>query len=404
MGLVRRSAAGIEAPVALLPFDDLVLASDHDRDRSRGPDRVLGVTGPSVFLADLTPRRTVGSALDLGSGCGVQAFLAARHADEVVGVDINPRALGFASFNELVNGVENVRWREGDLLARVSEAEYDLVVSNPPYVISPETRFAFRDGGFPGDEFCERLVRRVPSQLRQGGLAVLLIAWGHGEDWASPVRAWVEGTSCDAILLHYVSHDPLSYAAGWNRPLRLEPRAYGEALDRWCAYYRLLGFEGLALGAIILRRSGGPQWFWSHSLEGRDVRRAGEHVLRLVEAQDLLALGRSALLDEVFTLPVDHRFEQTFVLDAGDPVVQRLVLTADAGPAFQVRLDPAVSDLILRLDGHRRLGDAVADTATAFGVDASDSFVAAALQAVTRLLELGLLVPARGGTRTGRPR
>ncbi len=397
LGLVRRTPAGIEAPVSLLPFDDLVLAADHDRDRcTRGAHQVLGVTGPSVFLADLTPRRRVESVLDLGSGCGIQTFLAARHANGVVGVDINPRALAFASFNELVNGVENVRWREDDLLALRSESDYDLVVSNPPYVISPENRFAFRDGGLPGDEFCERLVRQVSAHLRQGGLAILLIAWGHGEDWASPVRSWAEGSGCDAILLHYVSHDPLSYAAGWNRPLRLGPGAYAEALDRWCAYHCRLGFDAIALGALILRRRDDPHWFWAHSLQGRDLRRAGEHVLRLVEAQDLLALRPDSLLEEVFALPNDHRVDQTIVFDAGEPEVQRLVLTAGAGPAFRAGLDATASDLVSRLDGHRRLAEAVADAAAALGIDASESFVSAAVQAVRRLLELGLVVSADG--------
>jgi SAM-dependent methyltransferase len=397
MGLVRTTPRGIEAPVALLPFEDLILAADHDRDRSTRPrNHVLGVTGPSVFLADLTPRKRVASVLDLGTGCGVQAFLAARHADQAVGLDVNPRALAFAAFNAMLNGVENVGWQERDLLATdVADSDHDLVISNPPYVISPENRFAFRDGGLAGDAFCERLVRRVPSQLREGGLAVLLIAWGHREDWASPVRAWVEGAGCDAILLHYVSHDPLSYAAGWNRPLRMGPRAYGEALDRWCEYYRGLGFDALALGAIVLRRSAGPHWFWAHSLEGRDVRRAGQHVLRLVQAQDLLAHRRESFLDEAFTLPDDHRFEQTIAFEADEPVVQRVVLTTSIGAAFRARLDAAVAELVSRLDGRHPLREAVAETASAVGVAPSDSFVKAAVEAVTRLLELGLVVPAR---------
>jgi Methylase of polypeptide chain release factors len=51
---------------------------------------------PSVTLASLTVRRDVASALDVGTGCGVQALLAAKHAERVVATDINERALAFA--------------------------------------------------------------------------------------------------------------------------------------------------------------------------------------------------------------------------------------------------------------------------------------------------------------------
>ena len=60
-------------------------------------DFVLGVSSASGTLAQLTIRRPVGSALDLGTGCGVQILHLARHADAIVATDVNPRALELAA-------------------------------------------------------------------------------------------------------------------------------------------------------------------------------------------------------------------------------------------------------------------------------------------------------------------
>ena len=67
-----------------------------DTTRLYRADHVLGVGGATRILAALTVRRQVGAALDLGTGSGVHALLAARHAERVVGVDLNRRALRLA--------------------------------------------------------------------------------------------------------------------------------------------------------------------------------------------------------------------------------------------------------------------------------------------------------------------
>jgi methylase of polypeptide subunit release factors len=69
----------------------------------------MGVTPSSVLLSNITIHRPVASALDLGTGAGVQALLAARHAEHIVATDISPRAIEFTRFNCRLNGVDNVR-------------------------------------------------------------------------------------------------------------------------------------------------------------------------------------------------------------------------------------------------------------------------------------------------------
>src|SRR5206468_7044146 len=97
---------------------------------------VLGVGGASLMLARCAFRRPVGRVLDLGTGCGVQALHAARHAGSVTATDVSARALAFAAFTLALNGVR-AQLRQGDLLEPVRGEVFDQVVSNPPFVITP---------------------------------------------------------------------------------------------------------------------------------------------------------------------------------------------------------------------------------------------------------------------------
>ena len=80
--------------------------------RAGQADPVLGNVPASETLARLTVRRPAGRALDLGSGCGVQGLLLARHSETVISVDVNPRALAFTAFNAASNAAANLESRE----------------------------------------------------------------------------------------------------------------------------------------------------------------------------------------------------------------------------------------------------------------------------------------------------
>jgi hypothetical protein len=262
MGLIEQeSEGGIRATVRLSGYAGLVLA--HDRyDEQTGTlrdDHVLDVNPTTVMLANLTVRRRVRTALDIGTGCGVLALLAARHSDRVVATDTNPRALNLAAFNACLNDIDNVEWRQGSLFEPIEGSRFDLVVCNPPYVISPDSRFLFRDGGRRGDALSEEIVRRMPSYLEEGGFASILCNWGlrEGETVDAPLRRWVEGSGCDAWLLWSATHDPLTYAAMWTRAR--DRATYDAALARWSAYFDELGVASIGLGGMVLRRRSAPR-------------------------------------------------------------------------------------------------------------------------------------------------
>jgi SAM-dependent methyltransferase len=377
-GLLEVGVETTRALVDLVPTDELLVASDRFEGGSfaEDPDEVLGLTPPTRALASLTIRRPVENALDLGTGSGVLAMLAARHAQRVVGVDVNPRALAFAELNAALNGCENVEWRRGDWLAAVEGEAFDLVVCNPPYLISPDTTFTFRDNRLRGDAFCEQLVRGVPAHLAPGGLAHLLVSWGHraDEDWSAPLRRWVGATGCDAILLRYASEDPLTHAAEWNESLRDDPERFGATLDRWTAYCAELGIERIGWGAVVLRRRDGANWVLALTTSGSRMAPAGHHLERLIAAQD--ALGE---LDgeSVLTLAGDHRLDRSVRLGGGVGVLERAFLRLDGGLGTRIELDPEMLEVVASLDG-RPLGE----------------LPPGALPGVRRLFELGFLVRA----------
>src|SRR5215208_2950088 len=179
-GLLAEGEA-VRGAARIVPHDELLIASDHAAADGHA-DHVPGVHRPSVALAHMTVRGSGERALDLCTGNGIQAILLAAHAASVVATDVNARALAYAQFNIALNGVGNVETRLGSFFEPVDGEEFDLVVANPPYVISPESAFLFRDGGLRGDAVSEHVVRHAPGALAPGAFASLMIAWALDSD------------------------------------------------------------------------------------------------------------------------------------------------------------------------------------------------------------------------------
>jgi SAM-dependent methyltransferase len=254
-GLLLEDGDVVHGAARLVPHDELLIASDHAGAAEAHADHVPGVHRPSVALAHLTVRGEGERALDVGTGNGIQAILLAAHAGHVVATDVNARALAYAEFNAALNGVGNVETRHGSFFEPVEGEQFDVVVVNPPYVVSPESAYLFRDGGMRGDAVSEHVVRAAPSVLAPGAFASVLIAWAlDPDDPAARPRSWLEESGCDALLLHTSTDDPIETATAWNRDLLDRPEAYAEALDRWLAYYRELGIEQLGYACLVLRK------------------------------------------------------------------------------------------------------------------------------------------------------
>ncbi len=399
-GLLTTEGGRARAAVRLVPHGDYYLASDGGRESGADVpyDHVPGVQAPSVTLAKLAVRRPCARAADVGTGCGIQALLAAAHADHVVATDVNPRALGFAAFNAALNGVENVEFRLGDGFAPLAGERFDLILSNPPYVISPDATHSYRDSGLPADELCRRIVRTTPEYLSDGGFAHVLVSWvtAADGDWAERLREWVDGSGCDAWLLHYRTSDPLSHAAGWLRPLgETAPELYVDALGRWLEHLNRLGIEAIGYGAVVLRRrSAARNWVRADPLPLDRLEPAGAHTLRVFAAQDMLTgLSDERLLDLRLALTESHRLRQELTCRAGGFAVESQTLELTDGLRFTVGVDRHTASLLPHFDGARTLRDVLALAAETFELEPAEreAYVPAALPVVRRLLELGFL-------------
>ncbi|MBN2592653.1 MAG: methyltransferase [Sedimentisphaerales bacterium] len=400
IGLLNRHNGKIRSVARLAPYHDLMLASDFGPEihRKLSADHVLGVGAASVTLANLTVRRNVKIALDIGSGAGIQSFLAARHAEHVVGTDISQRAINFARFNAMLNDISGIEWRQGGLYEPVAGQQFDLIVSNPPFVISPESRFVFRDAGMPGDAISEQVIRGAGEWLNAGGFACILFNWHHSDDtdWDARPRSWVSRTGCDAWMISFKSADPLTYAAEWLGSCvgRSQPE-YGSRLDEWMAYYEKMQIGRISAGAIIMRkRPNSSNWFQAHVIDrGRCTGPAADQIERIFAAEDMLeTLDDRQLLQQRLAFANNHRLEHQLVVEDGRWVIRAEHLYAVNGIPFAGNVDMYIANLLAGCNGKWTLGEVVGKAAERIQTN-REEFTRACLAAVRKLMQSGFLSP-----------
>lgn len=376
----------------------------------RDPDVVLGVGGASATLAGLTVREPVRRALDLGTGSGLQALHATRHAVSVTATDVNPRALRMAALTLALSGAPAADLRQGSLFGPVDgEEPYDLIVSNPPFVISPPSsaaqRLTYRDAGREGDELCRTLVRECAARLTDGGVCQLLANWEHveGEDWRERVTSWVP-PGCDAWIVQREEQDVARYTELWLRDAGLLPgsSAYAEAYEQWLDAFAARSAHAVGLGWIFVRARGTaasgtrrPSVVaeeWPHPVE----QPLGETVSAHFARQEFLRThDDAALLTMPFTLAGGVVQEQLGAPGAEDP--EHLVLRQGHGMRRARAVDTVTAAFAGSCDGTIPAGTLVDAIAELLGTDAvglRDRMP----QSLRGLIEEGFLLPADGST------
>jgi hypothetical protein len=254
------AADDADGPRDLWVVSDLTPGLDGSPNRV-GTDHVLGISSASTSLAQLTLREPVGRSLDLGTGCGVQALHLARHSEQVVATDVNRRALWMTRFNAALNEVApRIEVREGSFFEPVRGERFDLVATNPPFVISPATgeRLVYRDSGLPGDRVVEDIVRTSPGHLTEGGWSQILANWVIARDqpWDERLAGWVDD-ECDAYVVQREVLDPAAYVELWLKDAGLHGGAgYLARYDTWLSWFDDQGIEAVGFGWINLRKRG----------------------------------------------------------------------------------------------------------------------------------------------------
>jgi methylase of polypeptide subunit release factors len=360
MGLAELGVAGIVPLARITPVQDLLIASDlHSRGDEDPPDYVAGYTPTTRLCDSLTPRPKARAALDVGTGCGVLALLSARHADRVVATDVNPRALAFTELNAALNSLDNVETRRGSLFEPVRGETFDLVTCNAPFVVSPETRWTYRDTGLPVDELSERVVRGVAELLADRGFATVTISWVATDldDLDARAVSWLAETGCDSWLLSIYGADALDHAAEWNDHLADDPAKLAAALERWESHLRALGVVWVSEGAALLHKRQGPVSVRVDELDEDEIEIADAQIRRAFANRAAGLSGRALLRARLALAPrarVEHERRRGRVVGA------RVVLDEGTNPS--VDLPPRVADAVAALDGGsvRRLqpGDA----------------------------------------------
>ena len=367
------------------------------------PEHVLGVGGASLTLARITPRTPVGRVLDLGCGGGIQAMHASRHAEHVVATDLSERALAFAAFNAALNGIE-LDLRRGSLLEPVAGEVFDLVVSNPPFVITPRAGddehdpWTYRDGGRAGDTLLAELLAQLPAHLAPGASAVMLGNWEitDEEDGFAHPRAWLEPALADGVdawVLQRDREDPAEYAGTWARDGGITPRdhRWDALIDAWLEDFASRAVEGIGFGYLLLRRpdAGRRGLLRTELTTGTGSGTLSEHLAASLAALDRL----SALDDEALAATRPVRAEDVVErrhLTPGqwDPLLIELV--QGAGLARTVPADQALAATVGALDGTLTLGQVIAAVCALTDADVEETR-ARILPAVRELALTGMV-------------
>jgi hypothetical protein len=383
-----------------------------------GENHVLGVGGASLTLAALMIPTPVGRALDLGTGCGIQALHASRHAGTVVATDISERALELAALNARLNGVENIEFRLGSLYEPVAGERFDQIISNPPFVITPRVdgvpSYEYRDGGLVGDALVEAVVRGAARHLTDGGIAQLLGNWEYTDDADAFDRltGWLDDPAddadgpLDAWIIERDVQPPTGYAETWIRDGGTRPgtadfdRLYGAWLDD----FEARGVRRVGFGYVLLRKTGAdargrlaPERPRLARLErlpdalGHNPAGIGSHLAECLSAHDWHAgLDDAALARATLTVASDVTEERHFWPGQEDPTL--MTLHQGGGFGRSVPLDTAQAALIGACDGELPVGAIIDAIAQLLEADAA-ALRAELLPRVRALLDDGFLTP-----------
>ena len=411
--------------------------------RALAPDHVLGVGGAGLTLAGLTPRTRVGTALDLGCGCGIQTLYLLRHAEHVVATDISARALAFTAFNAALAGVSvtgapgagsdiapssdldseadaasetavdpgsdpgRLELLRGSLLEPVAGRRFDLIASNPPFVLTPP---AVREAGLPlmeyrdaGGPILPGLVAGLGQHLEPGAVAVMLGNWEHRGtgSWRDAVAAWVP-EELDAWVIERELQDPVEYATMWLRDGGLtperDPEAFDAALEAWIDDFEVRDVRGVGFGYLIVHRPRRPREPWrlleEVTTSGQGV--LGPHIAEVLEVRERLAgLDDDAVADLCPLLAPDVTEERHLIPGAAEPTV--ILLRQGGGLGRTLQASTAVAALAGVADGELSVGQVASAVAALSELNAADALALRAemVEATRHLLTTGFLRPGK---------
>ena len=397
-GLLQQDGNLLTARAMLLPIENFLVASDHPASIERGDsEMVLWPNPTSKFLARFAVRRHSRATLDLGTGSGILSLGAAGHSDVVVATDVNPRVPSFVTFNARLNGIVNIEMLMGDGFQPVAGRKFDLILSNPPFFITPKLDYLFCDNSMELDQLCRHLVKKAPDYLNEGGYMQMLCEWAqvNGQPWEERIAEWLAGTGCDAWVMKGLTQRPEEYAQHRIRETTQDTGRDQELYEGYMAYYRDRGVEAIHDGLIVMRRRSGKNWVRIEEVPKTPNGDLGELVLSTFAAHDLLLeMETDEKLLAIRPKLAGHvRLEQVCG-QAGDRWhAESLTLRLIRGFPFHWTVQPLVAEFLASCDGTRTAEQAI--EAFAVGANAPIETVRCeCLAMIRKLIERGFVVAA----------
>ena|GEM_PF-2404930 len=395
--LVETTDAGVRPAVRLLRFGQQLIAADVQARHARAEaDFVLAPSGPTGKLGSFMLPGPHESVLDLGCAGGALALAASDSARRVVATDVSERATAFARFSADLNGVERVEVRTGSLYAPVEGERFDLILCNPPYAITPDETFVYRDGG---TEISRAVVQGAQDHLLPNGHLQMLVEWPKraGARWSAEIEAWLDGLDLDAWVLRQYQIGPRQYAETWLKQEHYLRGSIPEGeVERWMRHLDAQGIESVVGGLLVVGRDPGrrPVRTFRDAPPPRPGR-VGASLARWLAAQKLVAdVGdATGLLDaSLAPAPFLERVARAEPTGGGWEVTGTL-LRAREGLRFGARVDPVAEEVVGMLGPGTTPRRAIEELAQRYGAPVG-LFLNGLPGALEKLLELGLIVPA----------
>jgi SAM-dependent methyltransferase len=413
LGLVGVGHADCQPLVDLRPYSftdsrgavDWWIASDLGELALGGPlpeDHVLGVGGASLTLAGLQLARVFDLTLDLGTGCGIQALHASRFSGRVIATDISRRAVDYASFNAMLNRIQNVEFRVGSMFGPVEGERFDFIVTNPPFVITPRTKgvptYEYRDAGRVGDAIVAEVIAGAATHLRPGGVAQLLGNWEYraGEDGLDRIGGWIDTAGLDGWVVERELQDVALYAQTWIRDGGTRAGAESDRLeDAWLNDFEARGVTAVGFGYVLVRSPrelNGMRLRRLERLDGPVRAGLGAHLAATLGAYDWQAsLDEGELARTMLVVAPDVTEERHYWPGDEHPAVMNL--RQGGGFVRSYPLGTALAAVVGACDGELSIGAICTAVSELLGVD-EDELLAEVIPSIREFVTVGILTRA----------
>lgn len=396
-GVLKTAGGMIEACVRIMPLDDLLVVSDRRYVGAELPyDMVMGAGLSSSILMSGTIRRASARTLDLCAGSGIQGIAAAAYSRTVLALEKNAHAIELGILAAVLNGVGNIEFRESDFYSAAEGERFDLIVANPPYVISPEAEFQFRDSGLGTDHVGEHVVRNGPRFLNEGGYCQLVCDWANyrGRDWREHLADWASNSGCDMLVLRGRETTAREYPTiGHTEVFGGSPQVYLQRARRWLAYYREHEIESMNFGLITLRkRAAARNWFHAVDAPLSALTVSGASIARMFQTWDFLESipTDELLLEQRLTMDAAVRLDQRYARGAQTWDLKECSLAMAGSSLAPVQTDRYVAGLCSRLRGERPLRTVLAEMSAALDMP-MDKLVPQVAPILRSLIESGFI-------------